>query len=174
MHTLQPIAYFLEEETKYCEEHKNDSLLIWDEECDMQQSDMDDPLPFLKRNRFHGIYDDICSYREKYAKIIKEFNLSDSELLMLRLFKADLSSYFRDDMYRKDIPSFVIEMQKCLYSAINKAPIFEGDTLYRFCVCEDKVDFAPGQKYTVPYSLTTTKDNWSFVHPSLEIRINIK
>ncbi|MBQ7209312.1 MAG: hypothetical protein IJS05_00225 [Paludibacteraceae bacterium] len=160
MNSLKPIEYFLAEETKYCETHKNDPEFMWNEEYGMQPFDMDDPLSFLKQYRFHRMYDDICSNREKYTNVIKEFNLSDSELLMLRLFIADMSGYFRDDNYNDGVPNLVLEMQKCLYSAIEKAPIFEGCTLYRFCVSEDKVNFALGQKYTITYSLTTTTDNW--------------
>lgn len=160
MNSLKPIEYFLAEETKYCEAHDNDPEFMWDDEYGMPPFDMDDPLSFLKQNRFHRMYDDICSNREKYKNIIKEFHMSDAELLMFRLYLADMSSYFRDDNYYNGIPPLVVEMQKCLYSVIEKAPIFEGNTLYRFCVFEDKVDFERGQKYTLPYSLTTTLDNW--------------
>lgn len=161
MNSLKSIDYFLAEETKYREAHINDHEFIWDEECGMQSFDIDDPLSFLKQNRFHRIYDDICSNRGMYKNVIEEFYLSDAELLMLRLFMADMSSYFRDDNYYNGVPPLVVEMQKCLYSVIEKAPIFEGNTLYRFCVFEDKVDFERGQKYTIPYSLTTTIDNWN-------------
>lgn len=162
METLKPIEYFLEKEEKYIKSRKGEPEFIYDEKYGMQFAD--DALSFLSQNRFHKVYNILESEKRLMAEKIIKFNVSDSELIMLNLFMSNMSMYFRDDYYLKydkRIPSFVLEMQKCLYSVIGKAPVFEGDTLYRFCVNEDCIDFEIGQKNKFPYSLTTTTDNWN-------------
>lgn len=162
MYTLKPVEYFLKEEEKYIASRYEESDFFFEEEYEMQYAD--DALSFLRQKRFHKIYKVLESEKRIEAEAIKKYNISDSELMMLMLYMGNMSMYFRDDFYLRygnGIPALVIEMQKCLYSIIGKAPVFEGDTLYRFCVDEDCIDFSIGQKINFPYSLTTTTDNWN-------------
>jgi len=162
MDALKPVEYFLNEEEKYIASKNGELEYFFDEEQGMLF--VDDDLSFLNQNLFHKAYQVLESEKRKESDIIKKYNILDSELIMLMLYMGNMSMYFRDDFYLRygnGIPALVIEMQKCLYSIIGKAPVFEGDTLYRFCVDEDCIDFAIGQKINFPYSLTTTTDNWN-------------
>ena len=157
---MKPIEYFLDEEAKYIESRKGEPEFYFDEKYGVQPTNVNDPLAFLERNMFHKMYSAVLNIKKKLPDNFS-YRLTDSEWLMLLSFEGFLSEYFRDDYWGKqEIPQIVRDMQDCLYSAINKAPIFTGTTLYRFCVPEDKIDFEEGQHYVFTYSLTTTCENW--------------
>lgn len=161
MDTLKPVEYFLEEEEKYIKSRKGEPEFVYDEKYGMQPSNIDDPLAFLEQNLLHKTYNAMLNAKQDLLEKLAN-DATDSELLMLLAYEGFMSEYFRDDYWgTREIPEIVREMQKCLYSIIEKAPVFEGGTLYRFCVYEDSVDFEIGQKVNFSYSLATTTDNWN-------------
>lgn len=161
MDALKPAEYFLKEEEKYIASRNGESEFFFDEKYGMQPSNIDDPLAFLEQNLLHKTYNAMLNTKQDLLEKLAN-DATDSELLMLLAYEGFMSEYFRDDYWgTREIPEIVREMQKCLYSIIEKAPVFEGSTLYRFCIDEDSVDFEIGQKINFPYSLTTTTDNWN-------------
>ncbi len=158
---LQPIEYFLDAEDKYIADRKGELEFYYDEGHGMQPLNINDPLAFLDQNLFHKTYKAMLTKKQEILGNLS-YDTIDSELLMVVAYEGFMSQYFRDDYYGKEeIPPLVREMQKCLYSIIGKAPIFDGKVLYRFCNWVDKVDFQLGDEYKCLYSLATTKDNWN-------------
>lgn len=159
---MKTIEYFLDKETAYIKSREGENDIEWDEDIqEFEPADMNNPLFFLNDNWFHRIYDSIKTNTNNILSKLAHFQLSYAEGVMLLAYIGPLSKCFRDDYYGSmGVPVFVREMQNCLYSVIQKAPLYGGDILYRFCVAEDKVDFEIGQVHTFYYSLTTTTDNW--------------
>ena len=159
MRVQKSVDFFLNEETQYIEKWKNVPLIMTKDDG-IAPANIDDPCNFLEKNLFH-LSNEAINDGENIKKQLKHYGLTASEGLMLIAFMGFLSQYFRNDYYgTRGIPQIVKDMQDCLYAAIEKAPIYSGPALYRFCVPEDKVDFKMGDIYTFTHSLTTTRDNW--------------
>lgn len=155
---LKSLEYFLDKEKKYVQEWGNKPFTLTARDG-VVPANSGDPLSFLEDGQFSEMHREIKTDRSIQQKL-RKYNLSDVEGLMLMVFEGTLSRYFREDYYKGKVPPFVFEMQKCLYSVISKAPVFNGKQLYRFCVSQDKTDFRKGDIYRCEYSLTTTKNNW--------------
>lgn len=112
-----------------------------------------DPLSFLSKKQF-----ELCRTpfeNNNYEK----YGLTDVEIIIFQVFIGCLSGVFRGDRYKEGMHELIKEMRAILESVIQKAPIFEGGKLYRFCK-DDPINFCVDQIYEPPHSLTTTKDNW--------------
>ena len=147
---MKDINYFLDFESRYIEENSPFEW-VWNDEIG-ELGPPYDPLHFLQDRPFEKFSG------TEVAKKAVPFNLSYAERLMLHLFIGSKSRYFRDDHY-VETPDIVKEMQLVLDSVIAKAPLFTGNTLYRFTK-DDKVDFEIGDTYAPSHSLTTTTDDW--------------
>ena len=153
---MKDIDYFLYEEDKYNEVHRND-FGVFDEEMKEFVFGQDDPLSFLIERPFHGIYEKAIDYIKENTK---GFCLSEAEMTMLGVFYARWSAPFRDDYYSLPIPELALNMFEVLNSLVAKAPATENEVLYRFCVDEDRNDMKIGDTIVFPYNLTCTADKW--------------
>ena len=145
---MKDVAYFLEAEDNYVPS-KEPRL---NEEFELEFPT--DPLSFLGKKRFHAFSKDL------EGENFKNYGLSPVEVLIFKVFLADLSWFFRGDAYNPEIPELVQEMREILEIVIAKAPVFEGAILYRFCNGRDRINWEIGEEYIPPHSLTTTADNW--------------
>lgn len=147
---MKDLSFFINYESKYRKTSEPDWLYVEGNGF----SPTEEPLGFLRRGRFSQLSELAIQYHKRNGI------LSEVEWLILLCFMNDLSPYFRDDCYEGDVPDFVKEMQNVLDSVISKAPLFSGNTLYRFLTLEDKKEFAIGDVFVPLHSLTTTTDNW--------------
>lgn len=84
--------------------------------------------------------------------------LSDLESIVLSSFVMRTSGLYRLDSYKNDIPPIVLALCDILDSALNKLPMFTGESLTRTCVKEDRFDFHIGEIFIPNYALTTSAD----------------
>ena len=104
----------------------------------------------------------LCAHTPEMETAIKRFNLNESETVILLSFLGNLSQYFRDDTFSLfgEVPEVAKEMQLVLDSVISKAPLHEGEPVYRFLNSNDEKDLETGDIIEIKHSLTTTTDDW--------------
>nr|WP_304651122.1 hypothetical protein [Bacteroides acidifaciens] len=149
---MQDIQYFLSEEEKYLASSQAEPELVWNEELE-EFGFSYDPLSFLGKKPFQTFQHNNIDKENRYG-------LTDVEKMILTCFLGNISYAFRDDNYCGEVPDIVHEMQIILNSIINKAPKFNGNTLYRFTKIGDKTNFVIGDIYQPQHSLTTTTEDW--------------
>ena len=152
---LKDIQYFIDEEKEYISKHKNNEK-IFEFGTGIIDADFYNPDNFLKDGKIQWYYGAMI----KYIDNEENFELTEAERVVLRMFYGDMSHIFRDDYYQNDVPEIAQELFKVLNSVVSKAPQNESSRLYRFCVREDKVDFKEGDVFTVPHNLTCTEEDW--------------
>lgn len=156
---MKDLKFFIDTEKKFQRDHKDDLELDYDEEfgCMTCKSYPDDFLQEGWMNKYaQGLHS------KEVMDVIKRYNLSDIEVLIMLCFYCNLSQYFRDDAYLKfgEVPEVAIEMQIVLESFIKKAPKHKEGVLYRFLNSYDVTDFKEGDLFEPSYSLTTTNEDW--------------
>lgn len=156
---MKDVNYFLEAETKYKEKHVNDLDLYYDPEIG-EMTCKSYPDDFLEGGWMHKFAQ--SEHTEKIEKAIKEYNLSNVEILIMHCFYGNLSQYFRDDTYIQygEVPEVAKEMQIVLESLIKKAPKHKEGMLYRFLKSHDNINLKEGDVFEPPFSLTTTNEDW--------------
>lgn len=152
---MKDLEYFLVKEDDYLSKYGNEPNLIFNDFGELEPSDFDIPDSFLRQRFFHNInYNDF-----PYKNDLENYNLSPIEIIILRLFIGDKSYLFRDDFY-SEIPEVVREMQIVLDIVISKAPMYDGNVLYRVLNEYDRVDLSIGEVFVPCFSLTCSKDDW--------------
>ena len=149
------VEEILKMEEEYCKNHNDEFVL--DNFDAVGQSNAHDDLSFLSKGYIARQYE--ASSKQLEWEELRNKGLTDFEILMLLCFVGFLSYAFRWDSY-EDKPTPIKEMCKGLDSVLDKAPMFEGDVLYRFCTNVDRIDFEVGDIYRPPHYVTTTTDDW--------------
>ena len=156
---MRDIQYFIDKETDYCQRHEHKDEMYFDEECGefLPKRYADDFLQGGWLTKFS-----LCAHTPEMETAIKRFNLNESETVILLSFLGNLSQYFRDDTFSLfgEVPEVAKEMQLVLDSMISKAPLHEGEPVYRFLNSNDEKDLETGDIIEIKHSLTTTTDDW--------------
>ena len=152
---IKDIQYFIGKEREYILKHKNDGKRM---ECGTGLIDADfyNSEYFLKAGKIQRYY----SGMKEYIENEEEYDLTEAERVILRMFYGDMSCYFRDDYYHGTIPEIAEELFKVLNSLVLKAPQSKSTPLRRYCKSQDKTDFCEGDIFTVAHCLTCTEDDW--------------
>jgi hypothetical protein len=153
---LKDIQHFIDKEKEYISKHKNDKK-DFEYGTGMIDADFNNPEYFLKSGKIQWYYN---TMKENIGNE-GNFELTEAERVVLRMFYGDMSHIFRDDYYQNDVPEIAQELFKVLNSVVSKAPQNKSSLLYRFCVREDNVDLKKGDVFTVPHNLTCTEENWN-------------
>lgn len=154
---VKELQYFIDVENEFCRQHPDYGEWYFDTSIgELSEIGVDDRLNYLS--------DRIIS---KYIRFIKEpseqelkFNLSEVQMVLLRLFVGRYSYIFRDDYYPEGITDFVQNLFDTLDDMINKVPINCDATLYRFCNNYDRSDMQVGDIVLITHNLTCTNDDW--------------
>jgi len=156
---MKDLKYFLDAEKQYQKNHKDGLELDYDTESGFMTC-KSYPDDFLQEGWMHKYAQG--PYPKQVTDAVKQYNLSDVEVLIMLCFYGNLSKYFRDDAYIVfgEVPKVAIEMQKVLESFIKKAPKHKDGKLYRFLKSHDIVDFKVGDVFESSCYLTTTNEDW--------------
>lgn len=155
---VKDLEYFLEEENRFCSEHPDYGDFFYDENIgESSNYGIDDRLNYLSEKIFSKTAELI---RNKNIKVSNSYEISEAQIVILGLFHWKYSYIFRDDYYYDDITDFVQNLFDTLDDLVNKAPINNDTTLYRFCNDYDKSDMVIGDLITIPHNLTCTNYDW--------------
>lgn len=156
---MKDIKYFLDTEKEFQKNHPNVHEQYYDSECGCMMP-KSYPEDFLK-DGWMNIFAQ-GPHSKEVKDVIRKYNLSETEVLIMNCFYGNLSQYFRDDTYTQfgGVPEVAKEMQKVLTSFIKKAPKHNGGVLYRFLKSHDNTNLKIGDIFEPTYSLTTTNEDW--------------
>lgn len=152
---IKDIQYFIDKEQEYILKHKNDGKRM-EYGTGLIDTDFYNSEYFLKAGKIQWYY----SGMKEYIENEEEYNLTEAERVILRMFYGDMPCYFRDDYYHGAVPEIAEELFKVLNSLVLKAPQSKSSPLRRYCKSQDKTDLSEGDIFTVAHCLTCTEDNW--------------
>ena len=104
---LKDIQYFIDEEKEYISKHKNNEK-IFEFGTGIIDADFYNPDNFLKDGKIQWYYGAMI----KYIDNEENFELTEAERVVLRMFYGDMSHIFRDDYYQNDVPEIVQRLLK--------------------------------------------------------------
>lgn len=160
---METIGELLKIESDYIKKHASEPSSVYNEEYgEYVPTEVGDKLDFLKEGLFSKHYSALKGLpaNNPIHNQIQLYGLNELEHLVLKCYTGFASHIFRIDSYYGKEPQLVKELCTILDRILDKAPMFDGDVLYRFCQEEDNVDFKLGEIFQPSYNLTTTIDDW--------------
>lgn len=112
-------------------------------------------LSLLSKGSFQNFQSDI--EKNHLYSSFKELGLSDTEIVIISTFLANISGLYRKDAYHNGIPPFVDSLCTILNNALSKMPHYSGDVV-RKCHEYDNSAFNVGDIFIPDFCLTTSKD----------------
>lgn len=162
--TTMTVQELINIEKKYIKEHKNVHF-VYNQIGERVPDNLNEDIRFLDEGLIANHY----TPEGEKTIALKEYGLSDFEILMLKCFMGGISYAFKWSSY-EDRNSPIPEMSNGLDRVLDKSPIYdEGNVLYRFCTIDDRADFQEGDIYYAPHYITTTKDNWKWKRTNVYI-----
>lgn len=151
------IEYFLEKEQEFCNEHPDYGAIFFDPEIgEMSEVGINDRNNFLSDKTISSYYSQLGSFIGNE----EQFNLSDAQRVVLRMFYCKDSVLFRDDYYYEGKNDIVQNLLDTLDSVVEVAPLNKDKLLYRFCVDQDNTNMKKGEIVTFAHNLTCTNYDW--------------
>lgn len=152
------IQYFLNAEKDFCDQHPDYGTLFFDKKYGMGEVGQDDRAEFLMRKPFA----DTLTHVKTIIKNEEVYGLTLVERVLLCMYYGQYSGKFRDDYYydKENMPEVIKKMFEGLNNLVEKAPLNNDATLYRFCHDYDPKNMKVGEIITFPYNLTCTNFDW--------------